>query len=67
MYKVVVMFTDLNDGNHRYEIGDTFPREGAKATKARIKELSGTENKRGVALIEEVKEEPKKKKTTKKK
>ena len=68
MYKVVVMFTDLKDGNHKYEVGDTYPREGYKPSLVRVKELSTNENKRGIALIEEVVEEkPKTKKKSKKK
>lgn len=65
MYKTIVMFTDLQDGGHKYEVGDVYPREGLKPTKARIEELKSKKNKRGVALIEEVKEEPKKKATPK--
>ena len=60
MYKVVVMFTDLKDGNHQYEVGDIYPREGYKPSLVRINELSTKENKRGIALIEEVVEEEKK-------
>ena len=54
MYRVIEFFTDLQDGNHAYNVGDTFPREGVTVTADRIKELSGTQNKRGIALIEEV-------------
>ena len=68
MYKVIVMFTDLKDGGHKYEPGDTYPREGLKPSKARIEELASKKNKRGMALIEEVVEEkPKKKKAPAKK
>lgn len=51
MYKVVVYFEDLQDKNHAYNVGDIYPRKGYKPTKARIEELSGTANKRGVVLI----------------
>jgi hypothetical protein len=54
MYVVKVFFTDLQDNNHAYNVGDTFPRGGMAVTPDRIKELSGTQNKRGIALIEEV-------------
>lgn len=54
MYVVKVFFTDLHDNNHAYNVGDTFPRDGMAVTPDRIKELSGTQNKRGIALIEEV-------------
>lgn len=56
MYKVVNYFTDLQDDNHPYNVGDTFPREGAKATKKRLAELSSTDNKQGKVLIEKVEE-----------
>ena len=59
MYKTVVAFNDLKDDGYRYEVGDKYPRKGKKASKARIKELSSTENKRGIILIEEEKEDKK--------
>lgn len=58
MYKVIKNFRDLQDGNHRYLVGDIFPRAGVKVTLARIKELASKENKTRMPLIEEV--EPKK-------
>lgn len=58
MYKVIKHFTDLQDNNYAYNVGDTFPHEGLKVTPERIKELSGTNNKRGISLIEEIIEEP---------
>lgn len=54
MYVVKVFFTDLQDNDHPYHAGDTFPRDGLPVDTNRIKELSGTQNKRGIALIEEV-------------
>lgn len=54
MHVVKVFFTDLQDNNYAYNVGDTFPRDGMSVTPDRIKELSGTQNKRGIALIEEV-------------
>ena len=57
MYKVVVLFTDLQDDNHLYNVGDIYPRKGRRATKKRIAELASIENKRGVQLIAEVEEE----------
>lgn len=56
MYKTVVAFNDLQDDSYRYEVGDKYPRKGKKASKARIKELSTKENRRGVVLIAEEKE-----------
>lgn len=54
MYRVIERFTDLTDNNHKYKVGDIYPRKGSEATEERIAELSGTSNKRGVPLIEEV-------------
>lgn len=61
MYKVVEFFHDLRDGGHAYKPGDTFPREGVKASDDRLAELSGTNNARGVKLIEKVTERKRKK------
>ena len=54
MYKVVSYFTDLQDANHPYNIGDTYPRNGLTVTAERIAELAGKSNLRGIPLIEEV-------------
>lgn len=54
MYRVINYFTDMQDNDYAYNVGDKFPREGKAVTADRIKELSGTQNKRGIALIEEV-------------
>lgn len=75
-YKVLTTFADLQDNRFVYKAGDTFPRDGAKVSANRLKELSGPSNKLGKPLIEKVepeaKEEPAakeeiEKKTTKKK
>lgn len=68
MYKVIKFFTDLQDNNFAYEVGDTFPREGLKVSEDRLAELSGSDNMQGKPLIEKVAEAPKKpaKKATKK-
>ena len=58
MYKVTKLFADLEDKNHVYYPGDEFPREGLKVTDERIKELSGSENKRGEPLIELIEDVP---------
>lgn len=50
-------FKDLEDDNHFYKKGDTYPREGLKPTKKRIAELSSKKNKIGEVLIEAVKVE----------
>ena len=54
MYKVLVMFEDLKDKSHRYNVGDLYPREGLKPSKARIAELSSVGNRRKQVLIEPV-------------
>ena len=59
MYKVIKFFTDLQDNKHPYHEGETFPREGVTVTEERLKELASKKNRRGVALIKEVKEEVK--------
>lgn len=56
-YKVTTSFVDLQDGNHEYGKGDAYPRDGASTSEARIKELSGSDNKRKTPLIAEVKTE----------
>ena len=60
MYKVIKHFTDLQDNNHPYNVGDTFPRKGLDVKPERLAELAGKNNKQGVALIEEVKKAAKK-------
>lgn len=49
--KVVYKFADLVDGNHIYEVGDNYPRDGYKPTKERVEELKGSDNKIGKPLI----------------
>lgn len=46
-----------HDG-HIYEVDDIYPKEGAKATKARLEELSTTKNKYQKVFIEEVEKAP---------
>lgn len=76
-YKVVKAFADLQDDKHIYNVGDTFPHNGVEVSKDRLKELSSSDNKQGVPLIEKVsspkdnasvvEEEKPKTKTTRKK
>lgn len=54
MYKVIKYFTDLQDKNHAYNVGDIFPREGLNVSQKRLKELLGPNNKQHKPLIEEV-------------
>lgn len=58
MFTVITDFYDVKDGNHLYNVGDTYPRKGAKPTKARLAELASDKNAAGVPLIKEVKEKP---------
>ncbi len=70
MYKVIAYFVDLQDNNRPYEVGDIFPHPDTEVTAARLAELSGSDNKRGIPLIApvaepEAPETPAKKATTK--
>ena len=65
MYKVIKSFTDLQDNNHAYYVGDTFPHNGVEAGAERVAELSSDKNLQGVPLIEEVVEKPKRKRKKK--
>lgn len=56
MYKVIKFFLDLQDNNHFYNEGDTFPRAGLEVTEKRLAELASDKNKQGVPLIEKVAE-----------
>ena len=58
MYKVIKFFTDLQDGNHAYNVGDIFPRKGVAVSEERIAKLASANNVRKCALIQRV-EEPK--------
>ena len=56
MYKVIHFFTDLQDNDHPYNVGDVFPRQGKTVSDERIAELAGSENKQRTPLIEAVDE-----------
>lgn len=70
MYKVIKHFTDMQDNNFAYQVGDEYPRKGMSVLPSRIKELATDKNRQGVPLIEEipdVEDKPEKKtKSTKK-
>ena len=59
MYRVIKSFTDLQDNNYAYYVGDTFPYNGVEVDAERIVELASDKNRLGVPLIEEVVEKPK--------
>lgn len=61
MYKVIKAFTDTQDRYHRYNVGDTYPRDGYKPTEARIAALSSGDNLLYTPLIEKLKKAPAKK------
>ena len=68
MYKVIKHFTDLQDNNFAYNVGDEYPRKGLSVLPSRIKELASDKNRQGCPLIEEFPEkveEPKKEKKSK--
>ena len=53
-YKAKEHFTDLQDNNYAYNVGDTFPRVGLDVSEERLKELAGSDNKRGRPVIEAI-------------
>lgn len=69
MYRVIKLFVDLQDNNHKYDVGDTYPRKGLNVLQSRINELASNKNLQKTPLIEEIPEkveEPKKKKSAEK-
>ena len=71
MYKAIEHFTDLQDNNYGYNVGDIFPRSGLDVSEERFAELSSSKNRRGRPVIElipdktteeAVEEKPRKKK-----
>lgn len=58
VYKVIKYFTDLQDEEYAYQVGDTYPRKGLSPTDERIAELSSSQNRQGKPLIEAIPEEP---------
>lgn len=55
MYLVIRNFTDIEDNNHHYAIGDKYPRKGKRPSKARVEALMNGNNRSGLKLIKEVK------------
>ena len=53
-YKVIKHFTDMQDNNFAYDVGDEYPRKGMSVLPSRIKELAGKKNRQGCPLIEEI-------------
>jgi hypothetical protein len=65
-YKVIKHFTDMQDNNHPYNVGDEYPRKGVKVLASRYKELASSKNRQGAPLIEEIREEAEEPKQEKK-
>ena len=61
MYKVIVRFCDLKDGNYVYQPGDEYPRAGLQVEAGRLQELASDKNRRKTPLIKEVTERRRKK------
>ncbi|HEI9392212.1 Rho termination factor N-terminal domain-containing protein [Staphylococcus aureus] len=57
MYKVIEYFTDSQDNEYEYHVGDIFPRDGFEVSDERLTELSTTNNRRGIVAIERVDEQ----------
>lgn len=57
MYKVINRFTDLQDNNYPYNVGDIFPHDGLTVNEKRLKELLGSNNKQHKPLIKFVEDE----------
>ena len=58
-YEVIKYFTDLQDNNRPYNVGETYPRDGYEPSLERVAELSGNDNKQGTPLIKAVVERKK--------
>ena len=56
MYRVIKHFVDLQDNNYKYDVGDTYPRNGLNVLQSRINELASDKNKQKTPLIEEMPE-----------
>lgn len=55
-YEVIKYFTDLQDNNYEYNVGDIFPRDGLRVAVERLSELSTDQNRQRVPLIKPVSE-----------
>ena len=53
-YEVIKYFTDLQDNDYEYNVGDVFPREGLKVNDDRLKELSTNKNRQRTPLIKPI-------------
>ena len=55
-YKVIKHFTDMQDNNYPYEVGDEYPRKGFSVLPSRLNVLASNKNRQGCPLIEEIEE-----------
>ncbi|MGW7832379.1 Rho termination factor N-terminal domain-containing protein [Staphylococcus xylosus] len=55
-YEVIKYFTDLQDNDYEYNVGDIFPRKRLRVTDERLRELSTDENRQRVPLIKPIAE-----------
>jgi len=53
-YEVIKYFTDLQDNDYEYNVGDIFPRKRLRVTDERLRELSTDENRQRVPLIKPI-------------
>ncbi|MBK3922939.1 Rho termination factor N-terminal domain-containing protein [Staphylococcus haemolyticus] len=56
-HKVIKYFTDLQDDDYEYNVGDSFPRTGLDVSEERLTELSTKNNRQNKPLIERVQEQ----------
>lgn len=56
MYRAIKYFTDLQDNEYAYNVGDVYPRQGVVVSGERIAELASDKNKQRTPLIEAVDE-----------
>ena len=61
MYKVIRYFTDMQDNDYAYNVGDTFPHDGRTISQQRINDLVNGNNFQQVPLIKYVPDEVEKK------
>jgi hypothetical protein len=54
MYRVIRYFTDLQDNDYAYNVGDVFPRQGMSVSDERFAELASANNRQKTPLIDEV-------------
>ncbi|MDW4041421.1 Rho termination factor N-terminal domain-containing protein [Staphylococcus saprophyticus] len=53
-YEVIKYFTDLQDNDYEYNVGDIFPRKRLRVTDERLRELSTDKNRQRVPLIKPI-------------